>query len=237
MPTGLPEHLDPKKMRTEGGRDCGDCRMCCKVSGIREWGRHEDGRDYEWEKLEGQWCQYSTKKERCQVYQYGPPVRAIACASYTCAWRDGIGLDRHRPDRSRLVVTFEAHDKVGVYLVLRENIFGARSKGTGLEMFEFLRQCQTRPVLVIHPGNRGARELWFHGDKRKTTIEKQTGPRAEHDVHQWIAVPEGGRRCLCGLVELDRKFEGCVHRPYVGPRGNRRCSLCGQAMEEEEGPE
>ncbi len=75
-------------------RSCGSCYTCCVWLGIEELKKHT-----------GQSCRYLTgisgPTSRCGIY----PTRPKACATYKCAWLEGLGPDSARPDRSGLLLT------------------------------------------------------------------------------------------------------------------------------------
>lgn len=75
-------------------RSCGTCYACCKWLGIEAL-----------RKYPGQMCKHATQWEtphaRCQVYT----ARPNACATYSCAWLEGLGTDVMRPDLSGILVS------------------------------------------------------------------------------------------------------------------------------------
>jgi hypothetical protein len=90
------------------GRSCGDCTICCTVMAI-------DRPDMQ--KQAGNTCRYC--KGGCTIYE----TRFELCRTYHCGWRQLPILDESwRPDRSGVLVEFEAADKeVGLNLTLVGN--------------------------------------------------------------------------------------------------------------------
>lgn len=86
-------------------RECGDCRLCCKVLKI------EEGPEVITER--GKWCQHASGSG-CQLHAEGqPPV----CARFLCAWRGGFLEDAERPDRLRAVPILQDGPPLGAVIV------------------------------------------------------------------------------------------------------------------------
>jgi hypothetical protein len=76
---------------TGGGRQCGDCTLCCKVMAIEELA-----------KPAGVWCSHCKPGHGCLIYA-GRPAE---CQNFSCLWLADDRLDeRWRPNKSRLVLT------------------------------------------------------------------------------------------------------------------------------------
>lgn len=68
-------------------RSCGVCRICCKLPSIPELDKPADT-----------WCEHAAltnAKPGCSIYDDRPGV----CRDFKCAWLDGLGEERDRPDR------------------------------------------------------------------------------------------------------------------------------------------
>lgn len=81
-------------------RDCGDCKVCCKLLGVEA---------LDPPKPPGQWCTHCRPKDGtkgCAIYDHRPKQ----CADYLCLWRqqspDGEYQlpDELRPDRCKVMI-------------------------------------------------------------------------------------------------------------------------------------
>ena len=76
---------------TAGGRQCGECTLCCKVMAIEQLA-----------KPQGSWCPHCKPKRGCLIYSDRPPE----CQSFRCLWLVNDRLGQHwKPSKSRLVLT------------------------------------------------------------------------------------------------------------------------------------
>jgi hypothetical protein len=76
---------------TSGGRQCGDCTLCCKVMAIEAFA-----------KPAGSWCAHCKPGRSCLIYA----TRPDECRTFSCLWLLDDQLQQHwKPSRSRLVVT------------------------------------------------------------------------------------------------------------------------------------
>ncbi|MDS0859958.1 hypothetical protein NUV25_19815 [Burkholderia pseudomultivorans] len=79
------------------GRDCGECSVCCEVLNIDQ---------PELKKEAGTLCPHCTDAG-CAVYETRPEL----CRGWYCLWRRLPDLpDSFRPDRSRILLSFEGVD-------------------------------------------------------------------------------------------------------------------------------
>ncbi len=73
-----------------GGRACGDCRVCCKSPELPELGKPMDT-----------WCRHLNPDRRshagCTVF--GTDARPAACVGFKCGWLLGLGEEDDRPDK------------------------------------------------------------------------------------------------------------------------------------------
>jgi hypothetical protein len=76
---------------TAGGRQCGECTLCCKVMAIEELS-----------KPQGSWCPHCKPGRGCLIYSDRPPE----CRNFRCLWLVNDHLDQQwKPNKSRLVLT------------------------------------------------------------------------------------------------------------------------------------
>jgi len=69
------------------GRDCGDCRVCCRLPDIPELNKPVNT-----------WCRHADLDRPgggCTIYDKRPST----CREYECAWLSGLGDEQDRPDR------------------------------------------------------------------------------------------------------------------------------------------
>lgn len=71
-----------------GDRKCGGCTACCKTHEVVEI-----------KKPRGVWCTHCDIGKGCRIYLERPQ----ACKSFRCLWLRGVGDERDRPDRSKVV--------------------------------------------------------------------------------------------------------------------------------------
>jgi len=109
-------------------RQCGDCKLCCKVFTITEMN-----------KVAGEWCPHCPGKG-CSIYQSRPDM----CKEYRCMWleRPETFPDELRPDRTSVVMNefaepglpiIELHESQrGAAKVLLPVVEPVRDHGIGL---------------------------------------------------------------------------------------------------------
>ena len=74
-----------------GGRQCGDCTLCCKVMAIEEL-----------EKPASSWCLHCKPGRGCLIYPNRPPE----CQNFKCLWLVNDQLSQQwKPNKSKLVLT------------------------------------------------------------------------------------------------------------------------------------
>ncbi len=80
-------------------RNCGECRMCCKVFPLPIL-----------DKPENQWCKFLSPAG-CAIHDRGQPE---VCGQYACYWLEHEEMpEEHRPDRIGVVVTESGSVNVG----------------------------------------------------------------------------------------------------------------------------
>ena len=79
--------------KDEEPRECGPCRMCCKLDGV--------------------WCKEVSEKG-CAIHD--APSRPETCKLYSCAWKLGALLPDARPDKTKVLAVFEksSNGKMGL---------------------------------------------------------------------------------------------------------------------------
>lgn len=76
---------------TAGGRQCGDCTLCCKVMAIEELAKPASS-----------WCPHCKPGRGCLIY----PDRPTECQTFRCLWLVNDRLDQQwKPNKSKLVLT------------------------------------------------------------------------------------------------------------------------------------
>lgn len=99
-----------------GERKCGDCRLCCKLLSVDE--EHVGENPYKFHKRAGKWCEHAGPGG-CGIYT--SPVKPAACSTFKCAWLEGLGEERDRPDKSKVVICAEVHDDWGNLIIVYES--------------------------------------------------------------------------------------------------------------------
>lgn len=95
----------------EARRQCGECRLCCKLLSIHEHGHGPaSGEPYRFDKPPFQWCTHAGPGG-CALH--GKVSMPYACASFECEWLLGMGDEADRPDRARMVVVLETDETFG----------------------------------------------------------------------------------------------------------------------------
>jgi len=76
---------------TAGGRECGECTLCCKVLALEEPAKPASS-----------WCPHCKPGHGCRIYANRP----AECRAFSCLWLVNDLLDQHwKPSKSRLVLT------------------------------------------------------------------------------------------------------------------------------------
>ena len=76
---------------TAGGRECGECTLCCKVLALEEPAKPASS-----------WCPHCKPGHGCLIYANRP----AECRAFSCLWLVNDLLDQHwKPSKSRLVLT------------------------------------------------------------------------------------------------------------------------------------
>ena len=83
----------------EAPRECGSCRLCCKLLSIGE----EQGGKYREDKPAGVWCKHAGP-DGCRIYD---SERPSDCTEFECAWLQGALKPADRPDRTKILASFE----------------------------------------------------------------------------------------------------------------------------------
>jgi hypothetical protein len=106
----LQAEIEGEKLRAKRieERECGDCRLCCKILQIEE---SAEINGIEFSKPGNTWCEHSTS-DGCQIHSDESRL-PVACASFLCAWRAGFLEDDERPDRLKSVPKLENGPPIG----------------------------------------------------------------------------------------------------------------------------
>lgn len=89
-------------------RQCGECRLCCKLLYIGEKGTRPDGTRYEFVHYPGTWCKHAGEGG-CALH--GTPLQPYSCKTFQCLWLLGFGREEDRPDKIKLVATVEVRSQ------------------------------------------------------------------------------------------------------------------------------
>lgn len=137
-----------KDMRAAGNRPCGDCSACCKTLAVL----FENG----FKKPAGKWCEHWSKKTRCSIYKDRPS----GCQNFQCEWKKGMGEDKHRPDRTKVVLdyTTDPNGPQGGILQMWEAAEGGLSSQFAREV---ARGAIASNILVSHIYLSGRKKLFI----------------------------------------------------------------------------
>jgi hypothetical protein len=187
-------------------RECGDCRACCKVGSLDEWGYLENGGPYEFFRPWHTWCERAFNGG-CMVYVEGPPRRPVMCNLYECAWKRGAFTEAQRPDKTRITVNPEIVTNSGLCWVIHELDPLEAERGRGRPILAELRYNQEKPVIIVQPS--GEKRLWMPGAVEPKIYPSGGATRkseawSDHD-HDLRHMPGGSRRCDCGYVDLRKE--------------------------------
>lgn len=116
-------------------RTCGRCTVCCTVLRVEEIG-----------KAAGETCRY-VSRDGCAVYESRPS----ACRGFRCLWLLGFGVDRHRPDRSGVLLEAQ-QSRLGETVVVRELAPRATLRDKGAHLMRELRRSGLGLYVKHHDG-------------------------------------------------------------------------------------
>lgn len=76
---------------TAGGRECGECTLCCKLLALEAFAKPADS-----------WCPHCKPRRGCLIYANRP----AECRAFSCLWLINDLVDEHwKPSKSKLVLT------------------------------------------------------------------------------------------------------------------------------------
>lgn len=112
-------------------RKCGSCTACCAVIGVPALN-----------KPEYQGCKHQ-KAAGCAIY--GTPERPIECGQWNCAWLEGFGRTKDRPDKSG-VLAYGAKRRGQMLIHVAEVWAGAIQQA---QMDPFIDKVARQKLVVI----------------------------------------------------------------------------------------
>jgi len=86
-------------------RECGDCRLCCKLIGVAVL-----------EKPPERWCHHACQRG-CGIYE----TRPEECRTFRCLWLDGVLPEHLKPNHIKAVVYGHTLDSGVNRVVLHED--------------------------------------------------------------------------------------------------------------------
>lgn len=139
------------------GRECGDCRLCCRVMSVSMDGSKIErvnpdgtvefppGADV---KPAGEWCRHVGAKGEpgCGIYA----TRPEACSGFRCVWLDSPTMHpvKHRPDKlGGVFVITDTNEAIAFF----ESYQGAAERPEAASLIGAMAS-QGIPVFVIAPG-------------------------------------------------------------------------------------
>jgi hypothetical protein len=123
------------------------------------------------DKPAGERCRHASR-EGCSIYEGRP----TACRGFSCLWLLGFGVDRHRPDRSDVLLDVQ-HTNLGETVVVRELAPRALQKDKGAHLMRDLRRSGQGLYVKHHDGTvsiEGPQEFVERG--AEIAAERGVGP-------------------------------------------------------------
>lgn len=195
-------------------RECGECRMCCKVLSVHE--RTEHGKppvyvkaDDTWEfhKPSGKWCQFVGGKG-CTVYEDKPRC----CTEFSCLWLIGVTGEEDRPDKSKVVMTAEQTPEHGNLIIVYESYPGVlTSKRRVREWIERSLNLEAIDGVAIIPSPGSPRRLLHktRGVEHAIPMNEQWTPeQLTVDVDALDAQTEAKREADSPSIVKENESEG-----------------------------
>lgn len=180
------------------GRECGDCRLCCKVVNVEETEDRAGVKTTTMRKKPGPWCKHACDKG-CGIYE----TRPGACSGYQCLWLEGSFPDEYRPDKIGLVVHAEVINEMRgpVWHVFEARAGQAQKHRLASRLVAALVSHNLFPVAVLHgrvesavvegepvgPGQHMT--LWIDGEPSESYVtDDAQGKRVySEDFENWEA--------------------------------------------------
>ncbi|TSC63466.1 MAG: hypothetical protein Athens041674_98 [Parcubacteria group bacterium Athens0416_74] len=122
-------------------RACGGCTLCCFTYDVRDDGK-QITRSFDW-------CTHCDIGLGCKIHETTQPS---VCAQWLCAWRDGLGSDDERPDKTGVVPEWR-YTRQGKTLVL----IGSTSDSLESDYARNLTKTYAKrrvPIIHMHPDGR-----------------------------------------------------------------------------------
>lgn len=88
-----------------GKRECGDCRLCCKLLPVYEIGSEPE--PYKFVKHGAEWCPHAGP-QGCAIYN--DPTKPLSCATFRCLWLKDFLPDELHPRRIHAVFSIQVRD-------------------------------------------------------------------------------------------------------------------------------
>lgn len=122
------------------GRRCGTCTACCTANAVAEIG-----------KAAGAACPHrslDSNRPGCGIYAERP----TGCQTFRCVWLDGVGPDKHRPDRIGVVIGVQENPGLpvaaGVPGLIGETLNGHRRALVAVEVWKGAATTTARQILL-----------------------------------------------------------------------------------------
>ncbi len=115
-------------------RRCGACAVCCEVADV-------EGLDFP--KPAGTRCPHALRG--CAIH--ADPKRPMVCRSFRCAWLQGFGRLRDRPDKCGCMVT--VNDANGGRWIFAVDVTEGAHRTTGAGVIRAVSDAVRLPVVVV----------------------------------------------------------------------------------------
>lgn len=129
------------------GRECGDCRLCCKVVNVEEVEDRDGVKTTTMRKKPGPWCKHACDKG-CGIYE----TRPGACSGYRCLWLEGCLPDEYQPIKIGVVVHAEVVEEMNgpVWHVMEKRDGQVKKNRKAARLVAALVAQAQFPVVVLH---------------------------------------------------------------------------------------
>lgn len=191
------------------GRECGSCRLCCKLVQVRD---EASG----FFKPAGQWCRHACEAG-CELH--GTDRKPAACIGFNCLWLQGMGEDKHKPLRTKVVAFLTERvlpmGGVGRGFELHEAWPGVTHTGPAKELLEKAIEFGRKkgwPVVVV-PASKGTRTVYGPNGEGPYTVPTPRDTKdilqdpCADDAHEWQPEPDGRWCSLCGWVQFGGRLD------------------------------
>ncbi len=121
-------------------RECGDCKLCCKLLSIDEI-----------DKPQNEWCPDCEVKGLlgCRIYDDRPK----ACDTFSCYWLKGHIPEEFKPNKIKAVIWWQEKSDLGPLMMIAESIHDQHRTNRHLRAFVEHVLDRGQMIVILHPNN------------------------------------------------------------------------------------